>query len=104
MNIELLFAILASLASIAFALYLAWKIVKQATGEGKMVEISQAIQEGAKAYLNRQYRTVGMVGSSNYFYCFIFRFRLTMAMRWIFSWRHCFCFGRLYRHECGGQG
>ncbi len=29
--------------------------------EGKMVEISQAIAEGARAYLNRQYRAVAWV-------------------------------------------
>jgi len=60
MSIQL-FSIIASFASIAFALFLGWKIIKYPAGEGKMVEISQAISEGAKAYLTRQYKTVAAV-------------------------------------------
>ncbi len=56
-----IFALVAGLAAIIFAGYLALRIMRYPTGEGKMVEISQAIREGAKAYLNRQYRTVGVV-------------------------------------------
>ena len=47
--------------AVAFAFYLAWQVMKKSAGEGKMVEISQAIAEGAKAYLNRQYRAVAWV-------------------------------------------
>jgi len=56
-----IFAIIASLAAIAFAFYLIWRIMSYPTGEGKMVEISQAIAEGAKAYLKREYTTVALV-------------------------------------------
>ncbi|HRY52862.1 MAG TPA: sodium-translocating pyrophosphatase [Candidatus Portnoybacteria bacterium] len=56
-----LFSIIASLISVAFAAYLAAKIMRYPAGEGKMLEIAQAIREGAKAYLNRQYRAVAMV-------------------------------------------
>jgi K(+)-stimulated pyrophosphate-energized sodium pump len=55
------YSIAASLASILFALYLAWKTMKLPEGEGKMIEIAKAIREGAKAYLNRQYSTVAYV-------------------------------------------
>jgi len=55
------YAIGAALLSVAFALYLGWKVNKYSEGEGKMVEISNAIKDGAKAYMNRQYKTVAYV-------------------------------------------
>ncbi|KKT71524.1 MAG: K(+)-insensitive pyrophosphate-energized proton pump [Candidatus Moranbacteria bacterium GW2011_GWF1_44_4] len=60
MNIEL-YPIAASLIAVAFALYLSWKVNSFPEGEGKMVEIAGAIKEGAKAFLNRQYKTVAYV-------------------------------------------
>ena len=37
-------------------------LMKASTGNDKMREIAAAIQEGASAYLRRQYMTIGMVG------------------------------------------
>jgi len=37
-------------------------LMKASTGNDKMREIAAAIQEGASAYLKRQYTTIGMVG------------------------------------------
>ncbi|HBC59048.1 TPA: sodium-translocating pyrophosphatase, partial [Candidatus Azambacteria bacterium] len=54
-------SLIASLAAIIFAAYLAMKVLAAPQGSGKMVEIAQAIKEGAQAYLNRQTKTVGIV-------------------------------------------
>ena len=51
---SLLFPILISVASFLIAIYLFFYIKKQNPGNQKMVEISEAIKEGAKAYLKRQ--------------------------------------------------
>jgi len=58
---ELFFALGASLISIAYAIFLILKVNQVSPGDGKMVEISQAIKEGAKAYLRREFIAVGWV-------------------------------------------
>ena len=53
-------------ACAAFALYYAFKtsktVLAASTGNEDMQRIAGAIQEGAQAYLNRQYRTIAIVG------------------------------------------
>ncbi|MDP2664175.1 MAG: V-type H(+)-translocating pyrophosphatase [bacterium] len=53
--------IIVSLFSLAFAYYLIGEVKKASSGSGKMIEISQAIREGAVAYLKRQFKTVFIV-------------------------------------------
>lgn len=57
----LTFAISSSVVAIIFALILIWKISRYPSGDGKMQEIAKAIQVGARAYLNRQYKTIAVV-------------------------------------------
>ena len=40
-----------------YGLYLTWWLLKQPTGNERMREISRAVQEGAAAYLRKQYTT-----------------------------------------------
>jgi len=61
MNI-LIMAIGASIIAVLYGLYTMTWIYKQSPGSDKMKEISDAIAEGASAYLNRQYAAIGMVG------------------------------------------
>src|SRR3989344_1603047 len=51
----------AALAATGYGLILAWLILKLPTGNDKMREIASAIQEGARAYLTRQYMVVSLV-------------------------------------------
>eukprot|EP01025_Chloroclados_australasicus_P030750 TRINITY_DN30939_c0_g1_i1.p1 TRINITY_DN30939_c0_g1~~TRINITY_DN30939_c0_g1_i1.p1 ORF type:complete len:781 (+),score=132.06 TRINITY_DN30939_c0_g1_i1:78-2420(+) len=52
----IIIAIICGFAAIAFALYLTKKVLIQPQGSSKMIEISVAIQEGATAFLKREYR------------------------------------------------
>src|SRR3989440_6034865 len=56
-----LFAVITALIGIAYGAYLIRWIMTLDEGTDKMKTIAKAIQEGAKAYLNRQYRTVAYV-------------------------------------------
>ena len=57
----ILFSLVAGLAAIVSAAGFIAKISRAPSGDEKMKEIAHAIQVGAKAYLNRQYRTVAGV-------------------------------------------
>ncbi len=52
---------LAGVISLLFAGIFARSVLKEEPGSEKMQEIASAIQEGAGAYLNRQYKTVAVV-------------------------------------------
>src|ERR671919_369038 len=52
---------LAGLAAIAFALYLAWDVLRSDIGTPAMQEIAGTIFEGAVAFIQRQYRTIALL-------------------------------------------
>ncbi|MBN1444807.1 MAG: sodium-translocating pyrophosphatase [Candidatus Omnitrophica bacterium] len=55
-----IFAIVSALFAIAFTGLLARSILKKKEGTPEMIEIAQAVRVGAKAYLTRQYKGVGI--------------------------------------------
>jgi K(+)-stimulated pyrophosphate-energized sodium pump len=58
----LLFAILAAVAALIYGMISIFRILSLPDGNEAMQSIAAAIQEGASAYLKRQYIAIGMVG------------------------------------------
>jgi len=54
--------ILAGILGILYGYVVGSQILTSSPGNSKMQEIASAIQEGARAYLNRQYKTIALVG------------------------------------------
>ncbi|MDP9325104.1 MAG: sodium-translocating pyrophosphatase, partial [Candidatus Dormibacteraeota bacterium] len=62
MSFELLLVALCAVLAIAFGGYLAISVIRSSAGTARMQEIAGYIQEGASAYLNRQYTIIAIVG------------------------------------------
>ena len=56
------FIIAAGILAILYGYIVGKQILLASSGNVKMQEIASAIQEGARAYLNRQYKTITIVG------------------------------------------
>jgi K(+)-stimulated pyrophosphate-energized sodium pump len=56
------FGVAGGLAAVVFAVVLIYLVLNQPTGNDRMREIASAIQEGAAAYLNRQYTVIAVIG------------------------------------------
>ena len=62
MSSVLWFAVASGLVALAYGLYTTRSVLGAPAGTERMQEIAGAVQEGARAYLNRQYVTIGAVG------------------------------------------
>ena len=57
----LVFALATGLVAISMAIYLVRGVIASNTGTDKMREIAAAIQEGAEAFLKRQFKTIAII-------------------------------------------
>ena len=55
------FALICAAVAVAYGIYLTVWLLRQPPGNERMREISKAVQEGAAAYLRRQYQTIAIV-------------------------------------------
>src|SRR3989344_5595604 len=75
------FAIISSVVAIVYGLFLAKSILKKSAGNARMQEIAKAIQDGASAYLNKQYKTIAVIALILFFIIgFVPKLGWTMAL------------------------
>jgi K(+)-stimulated pyrophosphate-energized sodium pump len=55
------FALACAAVAVLYGIYLTWWLLRQPAGSERMQEISRAVQEGAAAYLRKQYTTIAVV-------------------------------------------
>ena len=67
MSTELIFALVCALAGVGYGVFTIISILGKPAGDAEMMRIQSAIQEGASAYLKRQYTAIAVVGIVIYF-------------------------------------
>ncbi|MEL7454496.1 MAG: sodium/proton-translocating pyrophosphatase, partial [Pseudomonadota bacterium] len=58
-----LVSLIAGIVSVVYGVITIRSLMNAPSGNQRMAEIARAIQEGANAYLSRQYRTIAIVGA-----------------------------------------
>ena len=62
MSLAYYFAIACGFLALVYGYFTSRSVLAASAGSARMQEIAAAVQEGARAYLNRQYTTIAMVG------------------------------------------
>src|SRR6202521_1706091 len=70
-------SMICAIAGLAFAFFLIRSVIRLSPGNDRMRQIAAAIQEGAKAYLNRQVVTISVIAVVIFILLFIFRDKAT---------------------------
>jgi K(+)-stimulated pyrophosphate-energized sodium pump len=61
MSLPIILSLVGAVLAILYGIILINVVLKKSAGSEKMQEIAKAIQQGAKAYLNRQYKTIAVI-------------------------------------------
>src|SRR5438045_1789421 len=80
-------AIAAGVLAVPYGVFSTTGILRLPAGNARMQEIAAAVQAGAKAYLNRQYRTILIVGVVLFLVIGISRKSTTPTIRMVRYWR-----------------
>jgi len=72
MHPGVIFALVCGLAALVYGIVSIYRIMALPTGNDEMRRIALAIQEGAAAFLRRQYITIGIVGAALFFLILVF--------------------------------
>ena len=104
-NNAILVAVICGLIAVVYGVLLIRWLLALPAGDEVMQRVAGAVQEGAKAYLGRQYRTVAMVGAVVFVVLLV---ALGLGKDWTYGWHAAVGFvvgavplgrGRLHRHD-----
>jgi K(+)-stimulated pyrophosphate-energized sodium pump len=82
-NNAILVAVVCGLIAVIYGVLLIRWLLKLPAGDEVMQKVAGAVQEGAKAYLGRQYRTVAMVGAVVFVILLV---ALGLGKDWTYGW------------------